>query len=138
MNLWMTPYLIASNSLYDLSLSFMDVFIFILSSRVSWKHVGLDFYQISLFRPEMAGCVSKILHQKIIRNSVKIYDILIKWKVLENLSPFVISRKNIELDFGYGPCWPSFCPNRILKEKFLSVLLIFFSELQFYHISYKY
>ena len=46
--------------------------------------------------------------------------------------------KKLELDFGHGLCWPSFCPNRVLKQQFVKVLAIFFSELQYYNISYRY
>ena len=58
---------------------------------------------------------------------LKAYDILL-------LSP----EKKIELDFGHGLCWPSFCPNRVLKEQFVKVLAIFFSELQYCNVSYRY
>ena len=39
----------------------------------------------------------------------------------------LLSPKKIELDFGHGLCWPSFCPNRVLKEQFVKVLVVFFS-----------
>ena len=44
--------------------------------------------------------------------------------------------KKIELYFGWGPCWPSFCPNRVLEEQFLTTLLVFFQEYD--NTSYKY
>ena len=47
---------------------------------------------------------------------LKAYDLL--------LSP----EKKIELDFGHGLCWPSFCPNRVLKEQFVKDLAIFFQN----------
>ena len=47
-------------------------------------------------------------------------------------------RKKIELHFGCGPCWLSFCPNRVLEEQFLTTLPVFFSELQYDNTSYKY
>ena len=37
-----------------------------------------------------------------------------------------LSPKQIELDFGHGLCWPSFFPNRVLKEQFVKVLVVFF------------
>ena len=36
--------------------------------------------------------------------------------------------KKIELYFGWGPCWPSFCPNRVLEEQFLTTLPVFFQN----------
>ena len=30
--------------------------------------------------------------------------------------------------FGCDPCWPSFCPNRVLEEQFLTTLPIFFQN----------
>ena len=48
---------------------------------------------------------------------LKAYDLLL-------LSP----EKKIELDFGHGLCWPSFCPNRVLKEQFVKALAIFFQN----------
>ena len=46
-------------------------------------------------------------------------------------------RKKVELDFEHSLCWPRFCPNRVIKKQFLKVLVIF-SELQYYNISYRY
>ena len=48
---------------------------------------------------------------------LKAYDLLL-------LSP----EKKIELDFGHGLCWPSFCPNRVLKEQFVKALAVFFQN----------
>ena len=48
---------------------------------------------------------------------LKAYDLLL-------LSP----EKKIELDFGHGLCWPSFCPNRVLTEQFVKALVIFFQN----------
>ena len=47
--------------------------------------------------------------------------------VLESLwSPFLISWKKLELDFGHDSCWPCFCQNRVLREPLLKVALVFF------------
>ena len=63
---------------------------------------------------------------------MKAYDLLL-------LSPKKKQKTNkLELHFGHGLCWPRFCPNRVLKQQFVKVLAIFFSELQYYNISYRY
>ena len=50
--------------------------------------------------------------------------------VLESLwSPFLISWKKLELDFGHDSCWPCFCQNRVLREPLLKVALVFFLPL---------
>ena len=46
---------------------------------------------------------------------LRAYDLLL-------LSP---EKKN-EFDFGHGLCWPSFCPNRVVKEQSVKALAIFF------------
>ena len=64
---------------------------------------------------------------KIVHDSVKTYDILIK-KVLENLFTFIYSISRKKIDFGGGPWQPSFCLNTVLKKRFLKVSQTFFQN----------
>ena len=41
---------------------------------------------------------------------------------------FKIKKKKFELYFGCDPCWPRFCPNRVIEEQFLTTLPIFFQN----------
>ena len=67
------------------------------------------------------------MHNTNIQVLAKAYDLL-----------SLFSEKKIEPHFESGPWLPSFCSNRVPEEQFLTVLPIFFSELQYDNISYKY
>ena len=74
-------------------------------------------------------------HQNVIqdrKSSTTQIKLMILWwnkKFLKAYDLLLLStEKKIELDFGHGLCWPSFCPNRVLKEQFLKVLGIFFQN----------
>ena len=75
-----------------------------------------------------------------LRNGVLLLSsILLKCLKFHKLFP----KKAFEFDFGpfgNGPCWPCFCPNRVLKEQFLWFLplFFFFSEVGHYNIRYWY
>ena len=65
------------------------------------------------------------------RKSFKTQSKLTFWSNKKFLKPYELLKlfpEKIELDFGHGPCWLSFCPNIVLKEQFLKVLPIFFQD----------
>ena len=65
--------------------------------------------------------------QKLIHNSIKTWyfdEIKRSWKFIISFYYF----QKIELHFGCGSCWPSFCPNRVLEEQFITTLPVFFQN----------
>ena len=46
-------------------------------------------------------------------------------KFLKAYDLLLLFPKIFELHFGCGPCWPSFCPNWVIEEQFLTTLPIF-------------
>ena len=81
-----------------------------------------------MFQPEMCGFGSKVSyktenHSQLSQNLQYFHKIKSSLKLMIS---FCYLWKKIELDFGYGLCWRSFCLNRVLKEQFVKVLAIFF------------
>ena len=54
------------------------------------------------------------------------------------ISLYYFQEKKLNLILGVAHYWPCSCLSRVLKEQFLKVLGLFFSELQRYNISYRY
>ena len=51
---------------------------------------------------------------------------------------FKKKKKKIELYFGCDPCWPRFCPNRVIEEQFLTSFPFFFFFFQNYNMITQY
>ena len=98
--------------------------------KLSLTNILIRWCRFSFSRKWLVFAAKYHTSQKIIHNSIKTFDnIWVKQNILESLwSPFVICRNKIELQFGRGTCWPSFCPNRVLEEQCLTVLPIFFQN----------
>ena len=72
---------------------------------------------------------------KIVHDSIKTYDILIK-KVLENLFTFIYSISRKKIWFWGWPMAAQFLPKYGAKKTFFKSFTNFFSELQNYEIIY--
>ena len=78
----------------------------------------------------MAGFGNKILHKsenhlQLSQNLWHFDETKSSWKLMISFCYF---QKRNELYFGCDPCWPSFCPNRVVEEQFLTTLPIFFQD----------
>ena len=100
--------------------------IYIYSGWVVWCFLAEKghFHPQQLCTSVSAGNGSNISHKTARHRKSFITQSKLRWyfdKIRSSgklLISFCCFSKEIELNFGFGPCWPSFCPGRILKNNF--------------------